>query len=36
VWARVLPWAGGYRLRRVEQVGKDGLVRYVFKRVKRT
>ncbi|PPQ95601.1 hypothetical protein CVT26_008630 [Gymnopilus dilepis] len=34
IWAKVLPRLGGYELRRVEEVGKDGLSRRVFKRVK--
>ena len=34
IWAQVLPRVLGYKLVREEQVGKDGLVRHVFKRVK--
>ncbi|PPQ71257.1 hypothetical protein CVT24_009511 [Panaeolus cyanescens] len=33
-WAVVLPKIGGYKLQRVEEVGKDGLLRHVLKRVK--
>ncbi|EAU85121.2 high affinity methionine permease [Coprinopsis cinerea okayama7 len=30
IWARILPKVLGYKLVRVEEVGKDGLVRHVF------
>ena len=33
LWAQVLPRVLGYKLRRVEEVGKDGLLRHVFRRV---
>ncbi|PPQ92637.1 hypothetical protein CVT25_007716 [Psilocybe cyanescens] len=33
VWAKLAPWVGGYSLVRVEQVGKDGLRRHVFRTV---
>ncbi|KAJ2926324.1 hypothetical protein H1R20_g10773, partial [Candolleomyces eurysporus] len=33
IWAQILPRVFGYKLRRVEEVGKDGLIRNVFKRV---
>ena len=32
IWAHVLPRIGNYKLQRVEEVGKDGLKRHVFKR----
>ncbi|TEB15507.1 high affinity methionine permease [Coprinellus micaceus] len=34
VWAKILPRVFGYKLRRVEEVGADGLIRNVFRRVK--
>lgn len=33
-WAVILPKALGYKLRRVEEVGQDGLIRAAFRRVK--
>ncbi|KAF8149114.1 high affinity methionine permease [Crassisporium funariophilum] len=33
VWAHILPRVWGYQLRRVEEVGRDGLRRHVFKRI---
>jgi hypothetical protein len=33
-WARILPWLGGYKLKREETLGSDGLARWVFRRVK--
>ncbi|KAF9549605.1 hypothetical protein CPC08DRAFT_648141, partial [Agrocybe pediades] len=32
LWAVVAPRVGGYELRRVSEVGEDGLRRWVFKR----
>ncbi|KAF9048972.1 high affinity methionine permease [Panaeolus papilionaceus] len=32
IWAVVLPKIGGYKLDRVEEVGKDGLLRHVLKK----
>lgn len=34
VWAQILPRVFGYKLKRVEEVGTDGLIRNVFRRVK--
>ncbi|KAJ3516055.1 hypothetical protein NLJ89_g1363 [Agrocybe chaxingu] len=34
LWAHVLPRIAGYKLRRIEEIGKDGLRRHVFKRIK--
>ncbi|KAF8661271.1 hypothetical protein AX16_001372 [Volvariella volvacea WC 439] len=31
IWAHVLPRVGGYRLVRIQEIGKDGLSRHVFK-----
>ncbi|KAF8887845.1 high affinity methionine permease [Gymnopilus junonius] len=35
IWAKLLPRALGYELKRVEEVGADGLARWVFKLVRR-
>ncbi|KAF8071513.1 high affinity methionine permease [Lyophyllum atratum] len=35
VWAVVLPYHGKYALIKVEEVGKDGLARHVFRRIPR-
>jgi len=31
-WAKLAPLVGGYELRRVSEVGDDGLRRWVFRR----